>query len=141
MQTLAPKWRGRDSPGRTGDWVGARPLASREDGTPPGAWLEVRRQGLILQRPIRTAEFLIGRAGHCHLVLDSEPRYVSDEHAVITCSNGLYWISDLSAHGTWLNGKRLLRLGRERLKPGDIIQIGDWELVFHVSLGRAADVQ
>ncbi len=140
MQTLPQKWRGRDSSGHFGP-AGADRTLSDWDETPPDAWLETRRGGHSSRHPIRTDEFLIGRSGHCHLVLGSDHRYISREHAVIVRSNGVYWISDLSINGTWLNGRRLLRLKRERLRPGDIINIEDWELVFHVSLGRDADMQ
>ncbi len=138
MQALPQKWGGRDSPGHFGAGGADMTLADSGDG-PADAWLEARKRGRSSRHPIRTAEFLIGRAEHCHLVLRSDHRYISREHAVITRSNGLYWISDLSINGTWLNGKRLLRLKPERLRPGDIIAIEDWELVFHVSLGHAAD--
>lgn len=135
MQTLPQKWGGRDVPGRPGP-TGADMSWPDWDESPPDAWLEARRGGRTSRHPIRTAEFLIGRADHCNLILDSDLRYISREHAAITRSNSLYWISDLSINGTWLNGKRLLRLKPERLKPGDIIAIEDWELVFHVNLGH-----
>lgn len=140
MQTLPQKWGGRDVSGPRGA-AGADMTVSDRGESPPDAWLEARRGGRTSRHPIRGAEFLIGRADHCDLILDSAHRHISREHAAITRSNGLYWISDLSINGTWLNGKRLLRLKPERLKPGDIIVIEDWELVFHVSLGLAADMR
>jgi len=140
MQTLPQKWRGRDPSDHFGSAGPDRTVADRNE-KPAGAWLEVRRGGRASRHPIHGAEFLIGRAGHCHLVLNSDHRYISREHAVVHKSNGAYWLSDLSISGTWLNGKRLLRLKPERLKPGDIINIEDWELVFHVSLGRAAHMR
>lgn len=140
MWTLPQKWGGRDSSGHFGSAGADRTLSDRDEG-PSGAWLEVRRGGRTSRCPIRSDEFLIGRSERCDLVLNSDHRYISREHALIVQSSGQYWISDLSINGTWLNGKRLLRLKRERLRPGDIIHIEDWELVFHVSLGRVADEQ
>lgn len=140
MQAIPQKWGGRGSSGHAGP-AGADMTLSDGEASPSGAWLEVRRGGRTARHPIHAAEFLIGRADHCHLILDSDQRCISREHAVIIRSNGVYWISDLSINGTWLNGKRLLRLKQERLMPGDIIHIEDWELVFHVSLGRAADAR
>lgn len=139
MQTLPQKWGGQDSSRHSGSAGADRTLPDWDD-TPADAWLEVRRLGRASRHPIRSAEFLIGRSEHCDLVLNSDHRYISRQHAMIVRSEGLYWISDLSINGTWLNGKRLLRLKRERLRPGDIIHIEDWELVFHVSLGHAAEV-
>jgi EmrB/QacA subfamily drug resistance transporter len=63
----------------------------------------------------------IGREPECDLqVLDSE---VSRRHAKVTVRDGDVFIDDLnSANGTYVNGERIL--GREALKPGDRIQIG-----------------
>jgi len=138
MQTLPQKWRGRDSAGLPPSSGADMTLADRSRAS-PDAWLEVRKDGRMTRHPIHGDEFLIGRADHCHLVLQSEQRYISREHALILKANGVYWISDLSINGTRLNGKRLLRMRRERLKPGDIIQIEDWELVFRVSLSHCAE--
>lgn len=103
-----------------------------------GAWLEARKEGRVRHYPILVKEFLIGRASHCHLVLDSDRRFISREHALITHAKGRYWISDLSINGTWLNGSRLTRLRQEPLHDGDAITLEDWEFTFHLNSDSAA---
>lgn len=65
-------------------------------------------------------EFSIGRRNDCDLVLEDEG--VSRRHARITFEDGAYVVEDLdSANGTVVRGGRV---GRHRLKDGDVLQFG-----------------
>lgn len=63
----------------------------------------------------------IGRSKANDIVI--EDKFVSYEHACITCYQNEYWLSDLnSTNHTYLNGNLLT--GEALLKNGDIIKIG-----------------
>lgn len=77
--------------------------------TPPGA-------------PLLT----IGRAG-ADIVLDQP--LVSRRHAELAWEGGHHVLRDGgSAHGTWVNGRRLT--GAARLAPGDVVAIGTFRLTY-----------
>ncbi len=101
------------------------------------AWLEGRKGDSVFRYPISDSEFIIGRANHCNLALESDGRFVSREHAKIIASAGKFWILDLSMNGTWVNGARLTRRKRRELQPGDKITIEDQEFTFRAS--RSSD--
>lgn len=66
----------------------------------------------------------IGRAPSNHVVIEG----ASPIHAVITYEDGLFWLEDMgSRHGTRLNGS--LILVRECLSPGDVVTVGDTDLL------------
>jgi hypothetical protein len=70
---------------------------------------------------------LIGRAGHCDLVLPQDN--VSREHARVSLRHGEFVVEDLgSSNGTWVNGERLT--GPTVLRDGDGLVLGDAEIAF-----------
>ncbi len=74
-------------------------------------------------------EMLIGRGPSVHVQVAHDG--VSREHAVISESEGEYFIEDLhSTNGLSVNGKRV---GSASLRDGDLIQIGNARLVFRIS--------
>ncbi|MBE9179998.1 FHA domain-containing protein [Oculatella sp. LEGE 06141] len=73
-------------------------------------------------------ECLIGRAAHCHLILDSVD--VSRVHGKILLQNGQYYYNDLgSANGSYFNDKPIAIDQLCCLKPGDRLSIGDFVLL------------
>ena len=82
---------------------------------------------IILEGPLRGQqwvmrgdELLIGRGGHCDIVLPE--RRVSREHVRIWRGGAGYYIEDLnSKNGTCLNAERLQ--GQQELHEGDEVQI------------------
>jgi hypothetical protein len=63
---------------------------------------------------------IMGRSGRCEVQLsDAE---VSFEHAVIGRERGDFYLENLSANGTWVNGEKIS--GRARLRTKDQIRIG-----------------
>jgi len=84
---------------------------------------QASRSSLSLDRPVIT----IGREPASDLVLMDD--LVSRQHAQIRREAGGAVIYDLdSANGTFVNGKRIDR--PHPLRPGDVIAMGDTELVF-----------
>jgi adenylate cyclase len=69
----------------------------------------------------------LGRHPDQHVqILD---RVVSKEHALITFSDGAYWLQDMnSRNGTYVNNERLT--GKQRLNDGDTIVLGSTQCVY-----------
>jgi pSer/pThr/pTyr-binding forkhead associated (FHA) protein len=83
---------------------------------------------------MRAENVLIGRAGHCRVVIDDP--LVSREHALLSVSPIAASIEDLdSANGTWVNDSRIS--GPQLLGDGDRIRVGAQEL--RVSSVSASD--
>ncbi|HTP50953.1 MAG TPA: FHA domain-containing protein [Anaeromyxobacteraceae bacterium] len=82
---------------------------------------EGRREAL----PFADGEVSVGRAPGSALRLDD--RNVSRHHARFLRQNGTVFVEDLgSSNGTRVNGERIE--GRCRIRLGDLVQIGDWDL-------------
>ena len=77
--------------------------------------------------PFSSDELVVGRAtdGVAWRLPD---RDVSRRHARFTRVNGTIFVEDLgSLTGTWLNGERID--SRRRVRPGDLVEIGAFDLV------------
>jgi predicted component of type VI protein secretion system len=77
--------------------------------------------------PFSSDEIVVGRAtdGVAWRLPD---RDVSRRHARFTSVNGTIFVEDLgSLTGTWLNGERID--SRRRVRPGDLVEIGAFDLV------------
>jgi nitrite reductase (NADH) large subunit len=73
------------------------------------------------------ATVVIGRDTECALVLDDPA--VSGHHAQISYHSGDFYLRDLgSRNGTWANGRHVTV--PHPLQPGDIIRLGNSDLVF-----------
>ena len=85
---------------------------------PPGAW--------------------VGRSAACDIVLNDPDRFVSGRHARIDYLNGLFWLSDHSVNGTFLNNDDapLARGDSRPLRPGDRFRAG----LFEVRVGTGDSV-
>ena len=71
---------------------------------------------------------VIGRTGDNLLPVHSA--MVSMRHAVIHFHDGAFWVADMgSTNGTLVNGVRI-DAGEHRLRPGDVIQVGDVKLEY-----------
>ena len=72
-----------------------------------------REDGAVVE--VAQDRFVVGRGGHCDLVIDSAK--ISREHAAFFRQDGAWWIEDLgSSNGTWLRGERV---ARRRVEHGD----------------------
>jgi len=78
----------------------------------------------------------VGRAPGSALKLAG--RNVSRRHARFLRQNGSIYVEDLgSSNGTRVNGERIG--GKRRIRPGDLVQIGDWDLALEGPLAEAAE--
>lgn len=82
---------------------------------------------------VRTERFAIGRSQENDLVLTGDG--VSRRHARIEKRGDVYWLTDESAQGTFLNGKKLA--GAEELKSRDRIGVDSWSIEFFERVDRA----
>lgn len=82
-------------------------------GPRPGVlWLR-REDGAVVE--VARDRFVVGRGGHCDLVIDSSK--ISREHAAFVRDAEGWWVEDLgSSNGTWFRGERVTR---RRLEHGD----------------------
>jgi type VI secretion system protein len=85
----------------------------------------------------------IGRSADNDWVLPDSQRYVSAHHARIHYHEGEYLLEDTSTNGTFLNDddRPLSKLGPRRLQNGDLLRVGDYQLVVAIdapSLPEAA---
>jgi predicted component of type VI protein secretion system len=87
--------------------------------------------------PFAQDEIAVGRAeGGNGLCLPE--RNVSRRHARFVRANGAVFVEDLdSKNGTLVNGERLV--GRRRIREGDLVQIGDYDLAVEGSEDRARE--
>lgn len=104
--------------------------ARGEAGVAPGRLVVARSSALAPGQafeagPVPTT---IGRAPDNVAVLAGDD-FASSHHARVESALDGTWLVDLgSTNGTFVNGERLN--GRRRLHEGDVVQIGDTELVF-----------
>jgi pSer/pThr/pTyr-binding forkhead associated (FHA) protein len=90
-----------------------------------------RRQAI----PFDGDEITLGRAGDGNTVCLAE-RNVSRRHARFLKANGAVFLEDLgSANGTRVNGERLAT--RRRIRPGDLVQIGDYDIALQGTVERS----
>jgi hypothetical protein len=71
--------------------------------------------------------FMIGRGSRASLSLPD--RSVSVQHARLRFAQGIWFLQDQSANGTFVNGEQITAT---RLSPGDQISIGDTTFVFRI---------
>lgn len=77
--------------------------------------------------PFTAEDLTLGRAAE-GVAWRLPDRNVSRRHARFTRASGAVYVEDLgSLTGTWLNGERIT--GRRRVRPGDLVEIGDYDLV------------
>jgi predicted component of type VI protein secretion system len=70
---------------------------------------------------------VIGRGAEEGILLDGSD--LSREHLVITADSTHIYVTDLSNNGTWLNGNRLRKSLRTRVRPEDKVEIPGYVLI------------
>ena len=77
--------------------------------------------------PLNSAPVTVGRGGQNDLVLTGD-EFASARHARIEVRGDGAWVLDLeSTNGTFVNGTRVA--GAQRLEPGDVLRVGETDLV------------
>ena len=93
-------------------------------------------EGQALERVVlQPADRLcVGRSSRCEVRLPNESRLVSRLHASLSHRGGVWYVTDESRRGTWLQGERL-QPGEPRSIPhGAIVRFGDCEYLVHTHL-------
>ena len=84
---------------------------------------------------------VVGRGAEEGLLLEGKD--LSREHFVLTQDGTAIYVTDLSVNGTWLNGTRLKKSARARVRQGDSIAISGYVLTYRLleELEPDADAQ
>ncbi|HEY8107513.1 MAG TPA: FHA domain-containing protein [Gaiellaceae bacterium] len=81
--------------------------------------------------PLNSAPVTVGRGGQNDLVLTGD-EFASARHARIELRGDGVWVQDLeSTNGTYVNGARVA--GAQRLDAGDVLRVGETDLVVEES--------
>lgn len=87
--------------------------------------------GGVRQRHWLDGTCILGRDAAVCQVAQPTSTQVSRQHAKVTRQGSLWWVRDLgSVNGTLLNGLQVPSPMGGQLMEGDILRLGDWELVF-----------
>ncbi len=84
----------------------------------------------------------IGRSLRSDWILPDTNRYISSRHAVIDCKAGVYYLADTSSNGVYINGedKPIGKDAPRRLFNGDLLRMGDFEIVVTIDEGEDLDL-
>lgn len=69
---------------------------------------------------------VIGRAGHVDWTLPDPQALISSVHCEIDFRDGVYWLTDCSTNGTYLNGAAARLPAPVQLNDGDLLGIGQY---------------
>jgi len=97
-------------------------------------FLSIRSKTDSGTREVRSAiaeGLVIGRGVEKGILLDGPD--LSREHLVITADGDDLFVTDLSSNGTWINGSRLERAERSRVREGDLIEVPGYVLTFKLA--------
>lgn len=81
---------------------------------------------------------MIGRSPHADWSLPDPQAYISSTHCEIDYRDGAYLLIDKSTNGTFLNGSDQRLAGPHRLRNGDRLTIGQYQIEAQVMNGQAA---
>jgi predicted component of type VI protein secretion system len=73
---------------------------------------------------------VIGRGAEEGVLLDGQD--LSREHFMLGTDGTNFYVTDLSSNGTWLNGTKLTRSARSRIRPEDSIEVPGYVLRFRL---------
>ncbi|HEX3845259.1 MAG TPA: type VI secretion system-associated FHA domain protein TagH [Steroidobacteraceae bacterium] len=86
----------------------------------------------------------IGRSSENDWALPDPVRYVSAHHARVHYRDGHFYLEDLSTNGVFVNDQpeALSKLGSSgyRLKNGDVLRLGDYQIVVALENEQAAEI-
>lgn len=75
-------------------------------------------------------QLVIGRGAEQGILLDGEG--LSREHFLLGTDGTNFYLADLSSNGTWINGTKLARSVRTRVRPEDSIEVPGYVLRFRI---------
>ena len=84
----------------------------------------------LCQKTFTCAGGVIGRAADCDWVIPDEKRHLSNHHALITCRDGVFYLTDTSTNGMQDRdtGARLPKGEPMRIESGSGYVLGDFEI-------------
>ncbi|MDJ0916933.1 MAG: type VI secretion system-associated FHA domain protein TagH [Woeseiaceae bacterium] len=84
----------------------------------------------------------IGRSLHNDWILPDPDRYISGKHAAVDCRGGIYYLTDLSSNGVYVNHENapVGRGNTRRLFNGDTLHLGDFKIKVTVEGGEDLDI-
>ena len=84
----------------------------------------------------------IGRSLQSDWILPDPDRYISSQHATIDYKSGAYYLADMSSNGVFVNGEKkpIGKANPRRLFNGDILRMGDFEIVVTIDEGEDLDM-
>lgn len=101
--------------------------------------VDALENGMPVEFVLHRRGAVIGRAPTCDWSLPDPRNHISSRHCEIAFSDNSYVVTDVSTNGTFLNGSTA-RLGEpHRLRHGDILEIGHYELFVTLSGSAAAE--
>ena len=80
---------------------------------------------------------VVGRAPSCDWSLPDPRNHISSRHLEITFDGNDYVLTDVSTNGTYLNGAGIRMAGPHRVRHGDALQIGHYEITARLTGERA----
>lgn len=103
---------------------------------------------LVLQTQGRSKTFtraggVIGRDEACDWVIADAQRHVSKRHALITCQEGAFFLTDISSNGTrdGRSGAQLRKGEPQRIEQDSVYLLGSFEVRARLVSQAAADVE
>ncbi|MDD1611104.1 MAG: type VI secretion system-associated FHA domain protein TagH [Methylococcaceae bacterium] len=78
----------------------------------------------------------IGRSNDNTLVLPDEEKFVSRHHATVSMENGLYYLTDNSLSGVFINGQHL-HDSTQQITHGMLLKIGEYEIAVAIDIDDA----
>lgn len=103
---------------------------------------------LVLETQGRSKTFtraggVIGRDETCDWVIADAQRHISKRHALITCQEGVFFLTDISSNGTrdGRSGAQLRKGEPQRVEQGSVYLLGAFEVRARLLSHAAADVE
>jgi type VI secretion system protein ImpI len=84
----------------------------------------------------------IGRSLQNDWILPDKDKYISGKHATVDCRAGAFYLADVSTNGVYVNGadEPLGKGNPRRLFDGDMLRMGDFEMLVHLDEGEDLQV-
>ena len=90
---------------------------------------EVLQEGTAAQYLMDGETAVLGRSRNCNWHLPDPANAISSRHCEIRREGEAFLLTDLSTNGTFVNDATARMSAEHRLGPGDLIRIGQYEVV------------
>ncbi|MGH8355796.1 MAG: type VI secretion system-associated FHA domain protein TagH, partial [Pseudomonas sp.] len=99
--------------------------------------------GQCAEMQLERGELKIGRGPDNDWVLPDPERLVSSQHCTIQFRDGTYYLTDTSTNGVLLvnSGVRMRRGNSEPLQDGELLRLGEYDILVQIDAGLAAASQ